>query len=137
MQTVQAAASVFPRWVTTITGQAVVNIAGASPVFVVHDHAIMSVAINATEDRVVRRVCVAVIAGLPLAGVCSRVYGELMAQPRARPRGGRVTGLACRWKSRGNVVRVGDARECRRVTRVACRGCSRELVADVTIQTLH
>lgn len=60
-----------PVRMTAVTSQAVVDVTCAAYMFAVHDSAVVSMTVDAAEDRIVRTVRVARIAAGPSAGVRS------------------------------------------------------------------
>ena len=85
----------------------------------------MGVAIDATEQRIVRRIGMAVITGGPLSTVCSRIDRELMVEGGTRPGRCGVAGLTCFGKSSREVIRIGYCFISRTVAAVAVHGSPR------------
>jgi hypothetical protein len=121
---------------TAVTGEAIVRIAGAPAMLFVHDGAIMGMTSQTAEHSIVGRIRVTVVAGGPFSRVGACVNREAMREPRATPGRGRVARLAGGWECCGDVIRICDTGEGRRVTGIAKRWRSGELVGHVTVRAL-
>jgi hypothetical protein len=119
-----------------ITGEAIVGITGATAVLFIHDGAIMGMTVQTGEYRVIGRIRVTVVAGGPFPRVGTCVNRETMRESCAPPGRGCVTRLAASRECRGDMVRIRDTGEGRRVTGVAKGWRAGKLVGDVTIRAL-
>lgn len=122
---------------TAIAAKAVVNVTGAATVFVVHAGAIVGVARNTAEHRIVRGIGVTVIARRPLAGVSPRIDRELVSQHSSRPCGCRVTRLTGNGEPGSNMIGISHSFEYGCVAGVTGRRRAREDVSDVTTGASH
>ena len=98
----------FPRRVTAITGKAVVNVSGATAMLAVHHGAVVSMAIGATEDCIVGRIRMAVIASGPPSGMSARIDREFVDELSSGPRCRGVTRRTGCGKSSRHVIGIRD-----------------------------
>jgi hypothetical protein len=119
-----------------VTAQAFVHIPADLPVFFVHCGSRMGVTVQATEDRIVGGVRMAVIARCPFTRVGAGVNRKLVRDSSSSPRRRRVAGCTRFGEAGGNMVRIGYRVVFAAVTGIAIRGCSGITAANVAACTL-
>ena len=120
---------------TGVAVHAVINIVSNTRVFLIHGGFIVGMTVSTAEQRIIRRIGMAIIAGGPFPSMCPRINWEFVVEGCPCPGRRRMTGLTGLGETGGKVVRIAHRFINSSVATVAIHGRSRVSPTDVTTHT--